>query len=210
MSDAAAEAVAGDAAIQQSLEEALKQAMAAQAASKTWVSSLTEAHAEVIATFAAFKDDFFAQLPLAVGAFREYVGQINWTEPFVMALVVFHVSMLALLVASRSRVAVQNAVFALSVLIVYNAERLNGFLRSNWHMLTRENYFDEGGAFVSLVVSLPLLINMLVVVINYSVMFMQTLVVMQRERMGMAGKKAGAKKGAATPIRRSTRNKKKN
>ena len=179
------------------------------------LATLKSAHAEVLATFAAFKDDLLAQLPLMIGEFREYVGHINWTEPFVLSLVVFHVSMFVLLMASRTRLAVQNAVFVLSVVIVFNAERLNGFLSTHWHMFSRENYFDESGAFVSLVVSLPLLINMLVVLVNYSVMFMQTLVVMQKERLGMNGKggakkKASASSSAATPARRSTRNKKKN
>jgi hypothetical protein len=177
-----------------------------------------QAHDEVMETFAAFRAQLFAELPVATAEFKEYVASINWTEPFVLALVVFHVSILALLVASRSRVVVQNAVFLLSVVIVLNAERLNGLLSSHWHLFARENYFDQGGAFISLVVSLPLLVNMLVVLVNYSVMFMQTLVVMQRERLGLSssamGSKAGAarksEKTAATPTRRSTRNKKKN
>lgn len=177
-----------------------------------------QAHDEVMETFAAFRAQLFAELPVATAEFKEYVASINWTEPFVLALVVFHVSILALLVASRSRVVVQNAVFLLSVVIVLNAERLNGLLSSHWHLFARENYFDQGGAFISLVVSLPLLVNMLVVLVNYSVMFMQTLVVMQRERLGLSswamGSKAGAArksdKTAATPTRRSTRNKKKN
>ena len=177
-----------------------------------------QAHDEVMATFAAFRAQLFAELPVALAEFKEYVGSINWTEPFVLGLVVFHVSILALLLASRGRVVVQNAVFLLSVVIVLNAERLNRFLSSHWHLLARENYFDERGAFISLLVSLPLLVNMLVVLLNYAVMFMQTLVVMQRERLGLSSSARGSTAGAAkksskaavTPTRRSSRNKKKN
>ena len=170
-----------------------------------------------MATFASFRAQLFAELPVAMAEFKEYVGAINWTEPFVLALVGFHVSILALLFASRSRAEVQNAVFLLSVVIVLNAERLNRFLSSHWHLFVRENYFDEGGAFISLLVSLPLVFNMLVVLLNYAVMFMQTLVVMQQERLGLSSStssKAGAAKksakAAATPTRKSSRNKKKN
>lgn len=160
----------------------------------------------------------FAELPVAVADFKEFVARIHWTEPFVLALVAIHVSILAILFASRARVVVQNAVFFLSVVIVLNAERLNSFLSSHWHVFARENYFDERGAFISLMVSLPLVFNMLAVLVNYAVMFMQTLVVMQRERLGMPAtgtrsKSGAAKKGdkaAATPTRRSTRNRKKN
>ena len=150
--------------------------------------------------------------------FKEYVTHINWTEPFVLALVAFHISMLVVLFASRSRVVVQNTIFFLSVVIVFNAEKLNSFLSRNWHMFAREDYFDESGAFISLMVSLPLLLNMLIVLVNYAVLFMQTLVVMQREKLGLTtasgSKKGAAKKGnknnkpAATPTRRSSRNKK--
>jgi hypothetical protein len=205
----------------QNLTEILQQNMN-ERSKQSFLSQISSAHDEVMATFASFRDQLLAELPLMYSDFKHYITvHVNWWEPFVQWLVVFHASMFILLVLFRNNLYVQNTAFFLSVLVVYHAERLNSLLSSNWHMFARENYFDEGGAFVSLMVSLPLLGYMLLVLMNYAVMFMQTLVVMQREKMGMPasggrGAEGGSKKSgrasaaAPTPTRRSNRSKKKN
>lgn len=46
--------------------------------------------------------------------------------------------------------------------IVYNAQRMNTYLREHWKAFARQPYFDEQGIFISAVVSAPLLVIMLV------------------------------------------------
>jgi hypothetical protein len=168
---------------QDDLNELLMQNIADRP-SQSFLSRLSSAHEEVLATFTSLRNQILAELPLMYSGFKDYiVNKVNWSEPFVQWLVVFHASILILLVLFRNNLVLQNTVFFVSVLVVYHAEWLNSWLSGHWHIFAKEDYFDQGGAFVSLMMSLPLLMYMLVVLVNYSVMFMQTLVVMQRERM---------------------------
>ena len=50
--------------------------------------------------------------------------------------------------------------------VVYNAQRINTYLREHWKAFARQPYFDEQGIFISAVVSAPLLLIMLIQLVH--------------------------------------------
>lgn len=67
--------------------------------------------------------------------------------------------------------------------IIYFADQLNAWGAAHWEEFSKHNYFEPNGAFVSLLISAPLLIGMLIVLTNYAVHFMWTLVYMKKEQL---------------------------
>lgn len=75
--------------------------------------------------------------------------------------------------------------------IIYYADKLNAWGAEHWEEFSRHNYFHPDGAFISLVVSAPLLLGMLIVLTNYAVHFMWTLVYMKKEQLKQRARVAG-------------------
>lgn len=57
--------------------------------------------------------------------------------------------------------------YCLTVALVYGAERLNALGGRHWQRFAGQNYFDEGGIFVSAVLSAPLVFTMFVVLVRF-------------------------------------------
>lgn len=80
-----------------------------------------------------------------------------------------------------------------AVVVIYKADALNTWGAQHWEDFARHNYFEKNGAFVSALISAPLLFGMLIVLFNLAVHFIQTLVLMKTEQLKKS-KKAKAKK----------------
>lgn len=99
--------------------------------------------------------------------------------------------------------------------VIYFADRLNAWGAAHWEKFAKHNYFEPNGAFVSLIISAPLLIGMLIVLTNYAVHFMWTLVYMKTEQLKRRARRAGqgskeSTRGTSAPkSRKNTQQKKK-
>ncbi|KAJ7523306.1 hypothetical protein O6H91_18G045900 [Diphasiastrum complanatum] len=74
-----------------------------------------------------------------------FIHAVDWTEPWIICVLVFHLFLLVLVVKSRKHVNVQMAIFLFGVLGVYCAEYLNTLLSRNWTHFARQQYFDPFG-----------------------------------------------------------------
>lgn len=53
-----------------------------------------------------------------------------------------------------------------SVTMVYFSESINELAASNWSSFSRQQYFDSQGFFISVVFSVPILLNCMVLVVS--------------------------------------------
>jgi len=92
---------------------------------------------------------------------------IEWTEPWILGLVSFHVVLTTLNVLTRKNATTQAFLFFIMLLLVFVSENLNGLAAENWKRFSKHQYFDSDGMFISVVFSLPILFNAMLMVVNW-------------------------------------------
>lgn len=90
--------------------------------------------------------------------------QVDWTEPWLVGLITFHIVILSLTLLTRDRGNVQAGLFVVALLLVYFSEALNELAAQHWRAFSSQQYFDSQGMFISLVFSAPLLLNCIIMV----------------------------------------------
>ncbi|KAL4560559.1 hypothetical protein LXL04_032712 [Taraxacum kok-saghyz] len=102
----------------------------------------------------------------AMDNFIGFFHAIDWKEPWLVGLMVFHFLALILIFISRKNINFQMSLFLLSLGGVYLAERLNSVLSDNWKSFAGQNYFDRHGVFLSVLWSGPLLVFSMIILVN--------------------------------------------
>ncbi|XP_048730633.1 transmembrane protein 18-like [Ostrea edulis] len=96
-----------------------------------------------------------------VNDFYTYIATIDWTEKWLIALIMFHVTCFFLVIVTRRSGFIQAIIFITLLLSVYFAENLNELAAKHWQLFSTEQYFDSSGLFFSTVYSTPVLFNCL-------------------------------------------------
>lgn len=89
---------------------------------------------------------------------------IQWSEPWLIGLLVFHCCCFCMTLLTCRCYRVQICQFLVMVCMVYSAEYLNELAAMNWRSFSEFQYFDSKGMFISLVYSIPLLFNTIIIV----------------------------------------------
>ncbi|XP_037607257.1 transmembrane protein 18 [Sebastes umbrosus] len=101
---------------------------------------------------------------LRITSIGTFLMSVQWSEPWLIGLLVFHVVCLFLTVVTCRYYRAQICHFLLMVVLVYTAEYLNELAAMNWRSFSKFQYFDSKGMFISLVYSIPLLLNTVIIV----------------------------------------------
>ncbi|KAG0452374.1 hypothetical protein HPP92_024769 [Vanilla planifolia] len=119
----------------------------------------------------------------AINGFVGFFHAIDWKEPWLICLLLFHFTLLVTAIISRKRV---NFQFGLSILAfsgVFLAERINGFLGKHWKSFARQNYFDRNGLFISVLWSGPLLLLSIIIIVSTLVSLCKLIVQWKRAEL---------------------------
>ncbi|XP_069744354.1 transmembrane protein 18 [Narcine bancroftii] len=90
---------------------------------------------------------------------------IQWSEPWLIGLITFHILCFALTLTTIRFHRLQIAHFLFMIMLVFSAEYINEMAAVNWRWFSKYQYFDSGGMFISLILSAPLLLNTVIIVI---------------------------------------------
>ncbi|XP_071482341.1 transmembrane protein 18-like [Diadema antillarum] len=93
-----------------------------------------------------------------------FIKHIDWTEPWLLSLVAFHLFCLIITIITRKYNNFQIILFLIMLLMIYLSEYLNEYAAKHYRMFSRLQYFDSSGLFISVVYNIPLLINCLVMI----------------------------------------------
>ncbi|XP_003971730.1 transmembrane protein 18 [Takifugu rubripes] len=93
-----------------------------------------------------------------------FLMSVQWSEPWLIGLMIFHIVCLCLTVLTCRYYRAQICHFLLLLGLVYSAEYLNELAAMNWRAFSNFQYFDSKGMFISLVYSIPLLLNTIIIV----------------------------------------------
>lgn len=105
--------------------------------------------------------------PVAVSGIWSFLSSIDWTDPWLLALLSFHGFLIVVTVITRHHGNLQACLFFTLLLLVYFSENINELAARHWRSFSKQQYFDSQGMFISLLFSIPLLINCLLMVCNW-------------------------------------------
>lgn len=83
-----------------------------------------------------------------------------------MGLVAFHIFLTTFTVMTRNHHTTQAVLFVLLLLTVRSSETINQYAAKNWQSFSRQQYFDSQGLFISVVFSMPVLFNCMMMVVS--------------------------------------------
>ncbi|XP_050502240.1 transmembrane protein 18 isoform X2 [Diabrotica virgifera virgifera] len=101
-----------------------------------------------------------------INSFLHFLGNIEWRDPWLIALFTFHISIFMMALLTRNYGNFQALLFFCLLLLVYFSESINKMASTNWKIFSRQQYFDSNGLFISVVFSIPILLNCILMVIE--------------------------------------------
>ncbi|OQR98153.1 hypothetical protein ACHHYP_09046 [Achlya hypogyna] len=89
----------------------------------------------------------------------QWYEAVDWHEPLIVGLLVFHLLLLVGVLAFRKVYFIQVALFVFICGTIGLSERLNGLGQTHWRVFATQNYFDKNGVFMGIFVAGPLLVT---------------------------------------------------
>ena len=103
-----------------------------------------------------------------ISAVWHVITETDWLQEkrLLFLLTTFYILLISVTVLTRKRLNFQAAFFSLLCIGIYAAEHVNKWFAKNWKLISaKQQYFDSSGLFISVVYSLPMLLNLLFLVI---------------------------------------------
>ncbi|KAL0274473.1 UNVERIFIED_CONTAM: hypothetical protein PYX00_006886 [Menopon gallinae] len=112
-----------------------------------------------------------------------FLRNIEWQDPWIVGLIIFHITVTLTTVLTRNHGNFQVALFLILLLLVYFSESINELASNYWTMFSRQQYFDSKGMFISLVFSAPILLNCMVLVASWLYQSSQLMTKLKRAQL---------------------------
>ncbi|XP_044742395.1 transmembrane protein 18 [Chrysoperla carnea] len=93
-----------------------------------------------------------------------FLKSIEWQDPWLICLIVFHVIITLMALLTKNYGNFQIVLFLVLLVMVYFSENINEIASLNWKKFSRQQYFDSKGLFISIVFSVPILLNCMLMV----------------------------------------------
>ena len=100
---------------------------------------------------------------------QAFTSAINWSERWIQALLIFHVTLFLAAVILRNNENAQMSIFLTVCILVYFCESVNTYCSLHWRDFSTQNYFDERGVFASVMYAAPLLVIGLLQLVRKSI-----------------------------------------
>ncbi|XP_011308045.1 transmembrane protein 18 isoform X2 [Fopius arisanus] len=114
--------------------------------------------------------------------------QIEWRDPWLALLLIFHVAVTMTALMTRNHANFQILLFLVLLLLVYFSESINEVAASNWRVFSRQQYFDSKGLFISIVFSVPILMNCMIMVASWLYQSSQLMTSLKRAQLRQQAK----------------------
>jgi hypothetical protein len=150
------------------------------------LSQFQEANQKLIDHFTSnfkdlFEQDLFATIKLQATAF---INAVDWkNERWIHGLIAFHVILLTIAIITRRKQNIQIVLFIFICTIIWSAERINHWAAQNWNLFSTSNYFDANGIFLSIMLSLPLLLISVIMLGNLLLQTASLLITVKRKQI---------------------------
>ncbi|XP_039314079.1 transmembrane protein 18 isoform X1 [Solenopsis invicta] len=112
-----------------------------------------------------------------------FLQSIDWRDPWLAALLTFHVAVTMTALMTRNHANFQIILFLVLLLLVYFSESINEVAATNWMIFSRQQYFDSQGMFISIVFSVPILINCMIMVASWLYQSSQLMTFLKRAQL---------------------------
>ncbi|XP_059473596.1 transmembrane protein 18 isoform X2 [Neocloeon triangulifer] len=84
-----------------------------------------------------------------------------------MLLISVHLILTMTVLLTRNMANVQALLFTVMLFSVYFSENINIYAAERWRSFSRQQYFDSKGMFISIIFSIPMLFNCMIMVANW-------------------------------------------
>ncbi|MDA9097542.1 hypothetical protein OAD67_00085 [bacterium] len=126
--------------------------------------------------------------------YRGFYEAVNWGEPWLVAVLSFHVVMLGVTWVTRKSELKQGLIFLLCAFLVRIAETLNTLASDHWQSFSTQNYFDKDGVFTTSVFCAPLMGVLVLVLINVLRLMASVMIDVKRAQLKQQARIRGGKK----------------
>ncbi|XP_053594097.1 transmembrane protein 18 [Microplitis demolitor] len=96
-----------------------------------------------------------------------FLQSIEWKDPWLAILLAFHIAVTMTALMTRNHANFQIILFLILLLLVYFSESINEVAASKWMLFSKQQYFDSNGLFISIVFSVPILLNCMIMVASW-------------------------------------------
>ncbi|XP_055380035.1 transmembrane protein 18 [Condylostylus longicornis] len=99
-----------------------------------------------------------------INGYWTYLKSIDWTDPWLIGLVLFHLLTTITALTTRNRTNFQIFLFLVLLSMAYFSESINEHAAAHWQSFSKQQYFDSNGLFISTVFSIPILLNCMLLI----------------------------------------------